>query len=65
MTSKQGALIIVFELDEGESGRAADLHNNVKMILAVDTSTGVVHAVGAQIKGSGDKNAGEPMKTFI
>ena len=64
MTSKQGALITVFELDEGESGRAADLHNNVNMLVAGVTSTGVVHAVGAQIKVSGDKNAGEPMKTF-
>ena len=64
MTSKQGALITVFELDEGESGRAADLHNNVNMLVAGVTSTGVVHAVGAQIKVSGDKNAGEAMKTF-
>ena len=50
VTSKQGALITVFELDEGESGRAADLHNNVNMLVAGVTSTGVVHAVGAQIK---------------
>ena len=60
MTSKRGALITVFELDQGESGRAADLHNNVSILVAGVTSTGVVHAVGAQIKGSGDKNAGEP-----
>ena len=44
-------LITVFELDQGESGRAADLHNNVSMLVAGVTSTGVVHAVGAQIKG--------------
>ena len=35
------------------------------MILAVDTSTGVMHALGVQIKGPGEKNGVEVMETFI
>ena len=58
-------LIPVIELDYGESGRAADLHNNVKMLVAGDTSTGMVHAVGGQIKGPGEKNGVQAMETFI
>ena len=65
VTSNRGALITVIELDYGESGQAADLHNNVKMILAVDTSTGMMHALGGQIKGPGEKNGVEVMETFI
>ena len=65
MTSNRDALITVIELDCGESGQAADLHNNVKMILAVDTSTGMMHALGGQIKGPGEKNGVEVMETFI
>ena len=62
---KKEDLVPVIQFDYGESGVANDPHNNFKMLVGVDTSSGGCNATGVQRKGATDKYAIESMASFV